>query len=232
MTWSPDEPLFSHSDPRRHLAGYLDGLTAGVSGHAPVPVSIWRLAAAGAAAAAPAGGLTAWLAHRLVATFTRRGGTVVDFDADPALRHAAAAASSCGYLPVTTAGDLARLEASGDVDLITLRWPRPEPVAELALTDLFRACRLVLGRRGHTAVIIDPPTNGPHLEHGRDLVHAATTAGMDYLQRIIAVLSSDEADTPVAPVPAGEGPRASADEVHIRVQVEMLIFVLGGPGAR
>jgi hypothetical protein len=234
MNWSPNDPEIRRHVAPRQLAGSLDGFVEGVAGHWPVPVTIWRAAPAAArveAAADPrAGGLTAWLAHRLVATYTRSGGTIVDFDADPALRQAAAA-SSCGYLPVTAAADLTRLDTSGDVDLITLRWPRPQPVADAALTDVFRACRLVLGRRGHTAVIVEAATDQPPLDHGRDLLPAATAGGMEYLRHIIAVLGPGQPDTAAVLEPANHAGQVQA-RGRIRVSVEMLIFVVGGQGDR
>jgi hypothetical protein len=213
------------------VAAYLNGIVDEVAGDPPVPITVWRAVAADDPNAAAPGRLTPWLARRLVATYSRRGGTVVDLDADPPLRHAATAGGR-GYLPVTRPADLAGLDSSGDVDLITMRWPRPDPVPATAVVDLFHACRLVLGRRGHAAVIVDPPPGTPYLEFGHELVPAAARAGMGYLQHIIAILAPIVGDTITAPTPDSQAYQvATANGIHVKIHLDMLIFVVGGPDA-
>lgn len=210
------------------MEAYLDGIVDEVAGDPPVPITVWRAVAADDPHSAAPGRLTPWLARRLVSTYSRRGGTVVDLDADPPLRHAATA-SSRGYLPVTRPADLARLDHSGDVDLVTMRWPRPDPVPATAVVDLFHACRLVLGRRGHAAVIVDPPPGTPYLQFGHELVPAAARAGMGYLQHIIAVLAPIVGEALTAPAPDSQGYQvAAANGIHTKIHLDMLIFVVGG----
>jgi hypothetical protein len=162
----------------------------------------------------------------LVATYSRPGRTVVDFDHDPPLRHAATAGGRT-YLPLATSGDLADLDTTTPVDLITLRWPRPAAANRRAVADLFRACRLVLGPQGHTAVIIQPPHDLPYVEHTHDLVPAAHAAGMGYLQHIIAVLTPIAGDRILPPTARHTSqPRPRPSDPHTRVHLDLLIFVV------
>ena len=198
-----------------------------IAGDPPVPITVWRPVAAGGSTAvgdAPAAGLTSWLARRLVATYSRPGRTVVDFDNDPPLRHAATAGGRT-YLPLAAPGDMAHLDTTTPIDLITLRWPRPVATTTGAVAELFRACRLVLGPQGHTAVIIQPPQGVPYAEHTHDLVPAAHASGMGYLQHIIAVLTpivGDQLMPPGSGVPA----RPEPPMLHTKVHLDMLIFVV------
>jgi hypothetical protein len=231
----PCDPYRSgHSRGDLPLPGWaeLDELVDGdvVAGDPPVPITVWRPVAVNNSddfGDAPPAGLTSWLARRLVATYSRPGHMVVDFDNDPPLRHAATAGGRI-YLPLSTSGDLADLGTTTPVDLITLRWPRPAAATTSATTtaaDLFRACRLVLGRQGHTAVIIAPSRGVPYVEHTHDLVPAARASGMGYLQHIIAVLTPIVGERLLPPgsgVPAGTEPPM----LHTRVHLDMLIFVV------
>jgi hypothetical protein len=110
-----------------------------------------------------------------------------------------------------------------------MRWPRPDPVPATAVVDLFCACRLALGRRGHAAVIVDPPPGTPYLEFGHELVPAAARAGMGYLQHIIAVLAPIVGEALTAPAPdSQEYQVAAANGIHVKIHLDMLIFVVGG----
>lgn len=92
---SPGWPA-NRRDARRLVPAYLQGIVDDLD-ESPIPITVWRAVAAGDTQPAPGDGLSPWLARRLVATYSRRGGTVVDLDADPPIRHAAAA-SGRGYL--------------------------------------------------------------------------------------------------------------------------------------
>jgi hypothetical protein len=127
---------------------------------------------------------------------------------------------------------MAKLDSSGDVDLITMRWPRPDPVPATAVVDLFHACRLVLGRGGHAAVIVDPSRGTPYLAFGHELVPAAARAGMGYLQYIIAILDPIIGDTITTPTPDSQAYQvAAANRIHVKVHLDALIFVVGAADA-
>jgi hypothetical protein len=220
-------------DPPLSRWAELDEVASGdvIAGDPPVPITVWRPVAPGDSdmiGDAPSAGLTDWLARRLVATYSRPGRTVVDFDNDPPLRHAATAGGRT-YLPLSTSGDLADLDTTTPVDLITLRWPRPVATTTGGVTDLFRACRLVLGQQGHTAVIVQPPQELPYAEHTHDLVPAARASGMGYLQHIIAVLTPIVGDQLVPP-DSGATARTGPPVLHTRVHLDMLIFVVKARG--
>jgi hypothetical protein len=99
-------------------------------------VIVWRITAdtvgdADAAGNSDAGGssLTPRLAHHLVAIYSDVHGTVIDFDADINLRHAAERTGRT-YLAVTDTGSpTASADQPGPASMIMLRWPRPATTA-------------------------------------------------------------------------------------------------------
>ena len=70
------------------LAGDIDA----IAGDPPVPISVWRLAGSDPGGSHdPADGFTPHLAAPLVATFSRRGQTILDLTHDAAIEGAAGA---------------------------------------------------------------------------------------------------------------------------------------------
>ncbi|MFY1620907.1 hypothetical protein [Micromonospora sp. WMMD736] len=146
------------------------------------------------------------LARRIIAVYSRRGTTVVDFDGDPTVRDESIAAGRA-YRSVTHDADLAGLDTVEQVDLVVLRWPRPQPLArprpvDGAVADLFRALRLVISPDGFAVLIVEQRPTQPfptEVVHLAGLVPEAHAGGMDYLQHILAIttpvgLAADSAD--------------------------------------
>ncbi|MEU7922950.1 hypothetical protein [Micromonospora zamorensis] len=174
-----------------------------IVGGSPIWISVWRSGALGEISKSTFRRL---LVRRIIAVYSRRGATVVDFDADPTVRDESIAAGRT-YRPVTHAADLAALDTVEQVDLVVLRWPRPQPLArprpvDAAVAELFRALRLVITPDGFAVLIVEQrpvhpaPTEVVHLA---GLVPEAHAGGMSYLQHVLAVtapvgLTADGAD--------------------------------------
>ncbi|MEU4556513.1 hypothetical protein [Micromonospora violae] len=180
-----------------------------IVGGSPIWISVWRSGALGEISESAFRRL---LARRIIAVYSRRGATVVDFDGDPTMRDECIAAGRA-YRPVTHAAELAGLDTVQQVDLVVLRWPRPQPLArprpvDGAVADLFDALRLVITPDGFAVLIVEQrsaqaaPTEVVRLA---GLVPEARAGGMNYLQHVVAVttpvgLTTDSADAePSAP---------------------------------
>ncbi|MEU8082556.1 hypothetical protein AB0B57_02820 [Micromonospora sp. NPDC049101] len=111
--------------------------------------------------------------RRIIAVYSRRGAAVVDFDGDPTVRNESIAAGRT-YRPVTHAADLAGLDTVEQIDLVVLRWPRPQPPArprpvDGAVADLFRTLRRVITPDGFAVLLVEQrparptPTEVVHL---------------------------------------------------------------------
>ncbi|MGW3855820.1 hypothetical protein [Micromonospora arida] len=174
-----------------------------IVGGSPIWISVWRSGALGKISESTFRRL---LARRIITVYSRRGATVVDFDADPTLRDESIAAGRT-YRPVTHAADLAGLDTVDQVDLVVLRWPRPQPLArprpvDRAVADLFRALRLVITPDGFAVLIVEQRPTQPapaEVVHLAGFVPEAHAGGMNYLQHILAIitpvgLTADSAD--------------------------------------
>ncbi|MDG4838262.1 hypothetical protein O7631_17225 [Micromonospora sp. WMMD967] len=180
-----------------------------IVGGSPIWISVWRSGALGEISESTFRRL---LARRIIAVYSRRGATVVDFDGDPTVGDECIAAGRA-YRPVTHAAGLAGLDTVEQVGLVVLRWPRPQPLArprpvDSVVADLFQALRPVITPDGFAVLIVEQrptqpaPTEVVHLA-GR--VPGAHAGGMNYLQHVLAItspvgLTADNADSePSAP---------------------------------
>ena len=167
-------------------------------------VIVWRITADAAddpdAAAAPDPGdspLTSRLARHLVAIYSDAHGTVIDFDADVNLRHAAETTGR-HYLAVTNPA--AAADQPRPAALIMLRWPRPATTApEDDANSLLSACQQHLADDGSTIIVVTAATAGAdgtsYSEHEQVLLPAAQAAGLRHLHDIIPLDAADGRDT-------------------------------------
>ena len=120
--------------------------------------------------------------HRLVAIYSDVHSTVLDFDADDTLRHAAEAAGR-RHLAFTGRADLARSpEPPRRVTLVVLRWPRPDISSPgQDAPSLFGACERHLADDGSTVVVVTAAAAGlagtSYGEHEQVLLPAGQAAG-------------------------------------------------------
>jgi hypothetical protein len=153
--------------------------------HDKAAVIVWRTTADAAddpdATASPDtddSPLTSRLARHLVAIYSDVHGTVIDFDADVNLRHAAETTGR-DFLAVTNpAGLTASADQPRAAALIMLRWPRPATTAPgQDVNSLLSACRQHLAGDGSTIVVVTAATAGTagpsYSEHERVLLLAA-----------------------------------------------------------
>ncbi|MCI0687024.1 MAG: hypothetical protein L0Y54_07290, partial [Sporichthyaceae bacterium] len=166
-----------------------------VPGDPPVPITVWRVAQSPSDDADPAEtGLSYRLACRLLAHYSLRDQTVADLDDDPRIR---AAAQRLGRRYLGAAELATGTAPAGEVSLVMLRWPRPHR-ASPTVADLFAGCRGLRVGDGCASVAVPAVPTGPpaprYLDHARILVPAARSAGLGYLQHIIAVTAPLEAD--------------------------------------
>jgi len=169
-------------------------------------VIVWHIAADAAddlaAAATPDAGdspLTSRLARHLVAIYSDVHGTVIDFDADANLRHAAETTGR-NYLAVTNpAGPAASAGQPEPAALIMLRWPRPATtVPGHDANSLLSACQQHLADDGSTIVVVTAATAGAvgtsYGEHEQVLLPAAEAAGLRHLHDIVPLDADDGRD--------------------------------------
>jgi hypothetical protein len=168
-----------------------------------VPVVVWRTTDDSDATPAPNPGaspLTPRLAHHLVAIYSEIHATIVDFDADDNLRHAADGAGR-RYLAVTDPSDLAQLtEQSRPAALIVLRWPRPDITSpEQDAHALLQACQRRLADHGSTIIAVTASSAGQpsttYAEYELLLLPAARAAGLRHLHDIVPLTAADGRDT-------------------------------------
>ncbi|WP_229716398.1 hypothetical protein [Mangrovihabitans endophyticus] len=162
-----------------------------VSGDPPVPITVWPVPA-------PNRGETMSNAMgvRLVHNLTHPSDLVVDLTAGPQLARAVIAARRRSHLPVRPSGPAWR-----DATLIVTGWPPDPPTTPAVLLD---RCRAGLLPGGCVAVL---------LPHGEvilpvDVIVAARTAGLAYLQHIVA------ADRPPLP----------GRHLHLDIHTDVLIL--------
>lgn len=180
-----------------------------------VPITVWRLDDRDDAQSASDDRATfaSRLARQLIWTYTRRGDTVVDFDADRRLRDAATVTARV-YLAITNPSQLADLAIAQPVGLIIVRWPRRAATrAATSVVDLFTACRLMMSGETCTIAAVssaDPGQPGTtYDEHLRTLLPAAQAAGLTHVLHIVAVSGRDSGDQFLF-----YATRAEADAVH------------------
>jgi hypothetical protein len=174
------------------------------AGHDKAAVIVWRITADAAddpdtAAPADSGDspLTPRLARHLVAIYSDVHGTVIDFDADIHLRHAAEATGRT-YVTITNATDPGdRLTAKAT--LILLRWPRPDTEGtEPDAHSLLSRCQQHLADDGSTIVIVTaapPGADGTsYRTYEQILLQAAQTAGLSHLHDIVPIDAADGRD--------------------------------------
>lgn len=198
-----------------------------VPGDPPVPITVWRVADADDLYGGnPTDGLTGRTAQLLIGLYTRVGDTVVSLGGDPAIA-GAAGAGGCRYLPVDTPHRLADLDhVAGTVRLVLLRWPpatfRPG-VDVAAAVDLFTACRVLLAADGYTIVAV-PPATAQDVQHLWQMVPAARTAGLGWVEQIVAITTPLNGDQFAVPAtPTDRVLRLSNDwSIH----VDLYVFIL------
>jgi hypothetical protein len=169
-----------------------------------VPVIVWRTTPdePNAASDTDTGDspLTARLAHHLVALYSDVHSTVVDFDADDNLRHAADA-NGRRHLAIASSADLIQLaQQRRPAALIVVRWPRPVTnAAEQDAHALLTACEHNLADDGSVIVAVTAATAGQtgttYAEHERILLAAARAAGLRHLHDIVALTAADGRDS-------------------------------------
>jgi hypothetical protein len=141
--------------------------------------------------------LTSRLARYLVAIYSDVHGTVIDFDADAQLRHAAETTGR-HYRAVTDPHGLTTTpDQSQPATLITLRWPRPAPNAPgHDASSLLSACQQHLAHDGSIIVVVTATGagGGSYSEHEQVLLPAARAAGLRHLYNIVALDADDGRD--------------------------------------
>ncbi|GIJ54990.1 hypothetical protein [Virgisporangium aurantiacum] len=220
-----------------------NGVIDVVPGDPPVPITVWRVADDGD----PYGqhhtdGLTGRTAQLLVGLYTRVGDTIVSLGHDPAVAGAAGAGGR-RYLPVDTTHRLADLDhVSGTVQLIMLPWPPTAPertgttvsgpassgpaMGIEAMVDLFTACRVLLATDGYSIVAV-PPVTAANVHHLWQLVPAARTARLGWVEQIVAItadVDGDQLDVPAAPTDPATLRLADDLVLHI----DLYVFVIRG----
>jgi len=169
-------------------------------------IIVWRISPdpvidAGAARNSDAGDspLTPRLARHLVAIYSDVHTTVVDFDADLHLRHAAEAAGRT-YASITDAAGSGPGELSvGPATLILLRWPRPDTEGPLPdANSLLHRCQQHLTADGSTIVVVTTGQPGAagasYHDYEQVLLPAARNAGLRHLHDIVPISAEDGRD--------------------------------------
>ncbi|HEV8571049.1 MAG TPA: hypothetical protein VGQ92_28820 [Actinoplanes sp.] len=209
------------------------------------PVIVWRITPEAAddpdAAATPDAGdspLTSRLARHLVAIYSDVHGTVIDFDADVNLRHAAQTTGR-HYLTVTNlAGPTAAADQPRPAALIMLRWPRPATTTPgQDATSLLGACQQHLADDGSTIVVVTAATAGAagtsYGEHEQVLLPAAEAAGLRHLHDIVPLDAQDGRDTfTYATTRDTTAPSRDSDPGTPRQITSTTLVIFGRPGRR
>jgi len=187
-----------------------------VPGDPPVPITVWR-------APATTAGMSARLAARLLAAYSRRGDAVHDATGDAEFAHAMTAAGRRPLARTAPGGDPADLAA-----LVLTGWPLPDrgidPVIVLgALRRRLRPGGVLV------ALVANPAPGGQPVEAG-PLVHAAGQARLSYLQHIVAVTAATDGDqiTPTAADGTRSRRRRGGGPAHLRVHTDLLVFTPAG----
>ncbi|GAA1884303.1 hypothetical protein [Asanoa iriomotensis] len=208
--------------------------------HKPAPVIVWRTTSDDTDATGDCGisdsPLTPRLAHLLVAIYSDVHGTIVDLDADDALRDAAETAGR-RYLAVT---DLAELPTSPEspqaTTLIVLRWPRPAADPSQDANNLLSACQQHLATDGSAIVAVTAAATGqpgtPYAEHEQFLLTAAQAAGLHHLHDIVPLPAIDGRDTFTYTTTSGTAPDHHSHADAMRPTTSTTLVIFGHPGRR
>ncbi|MEV4706825.1 hypothetical protein [Actinoplanes sp. NPDC049316] len=208
--------------------------------HNRATVIVWRTASDDTDATEDSGAgdspLTPRLAHHLVAIYSDVHGTIVDLDADDALRHAAETAGR-HYLAVTDLADLPiPPESPQATTLIVLRWPRPSADPGQDADNLLSACQQHLAADGSaivavTAAATDQPGTR-YAEHERILLPAARAAGLRHLHDIVPLPATDGRDTFTYTTTSGTAPDHDNHADAARPTASTTLVIFGHPGRR
>jgi hypothetical protein len=213
--------------------------------HDKAAVIVWRTTADAAddpdATASPDtddSPLTSRLARHLVAIYSDVHGTVIDFDADVNLRHAAETTGR-DFLAVTNpAGLTASADQPRAAALIMLRWPRPPTTAPgQDVNSLLSACRQHLAGDGSTIVVVTAATAGTagpsYSEHERVLLLAAEAAGLRHLHDIVPLDADDGRDAfTYATARDTTASSRDSDSDTLRQISSITLVIFGHPGRR
>jgi hypothetical protein len=168
-----------------------------------VPVIVWRTTPdepdAASGAAPDDSPLTSRLAHHVVAIYSDVHSTVVDFDADDNLRHAADANGRRYFVIASPADMTAHTEQRRPAALIVVRWPRPATQPSEQNADaLLNACQHHIAEDGSVIVAVTAATVGQtgttYADHERMLLLAAGAVGLRRLHDIVALTAADGRD--------------------------------------
>jgi hypothetical protein len=239
---APDPTRPAPTSPPDHVpdAAEVDA----VPGDPPVPITVWRTPTD------DSGGLLGQpLAARLVAAYTRRGDTIIDATAapaqpaaparpasrdpggDPVLAGAAAAAGRAHRTPPRRGRD----EDIGEAALAVCCWPPPragliDPVFTLG------GLRRRLRPGGVLAVVVPAPAPGAGPAQLGPAVRAAASAGLVYLQHVVAMRALADGER-IVPAPSQTGggepdlaPAGGAAHLpaHSPAHTDVLVFTRPG----
>ncbi|GGL12551.1 hypothetical protein [Mangrovihabitans endophyticus] len=212
---------------------------------APVPytgrdratVIIWRTAAdspgdtdagtdagTGDASTSP---LTPRLAHHLVAIYSDVHSTVLDFDADIHLQHAAEATGRTYTTATDTTGPKPLAHPSPAAALILLRWPRPD-TTDVNAGNLLSRCQQHLADDGSTIVVVTATQPGAdttsYHHHEQVLLAAVQTAGLRHLHDIVPIDAADGRDAFTYATGKRTARHASSDDTRHGTATTLMIF--------
>jgi hypothetical protein len=140
--------------------------------------------------------LTPRLARHLVAIYSDVHGTVIDFDADINLQHAAEATGRTYSTITDTTSPGPGTPLPRPATLILLRWPRPDTEgAEPDANSVLSRCQQHLADDGSTIVVVTsakPGADGASYSDSEQvLLPAAQTAGLRHLHDIVPIDAAD-----------------------------------------
>jgi hypothetical protein len=205
------------SDPTNRTDPFDDraGLDAAdldlVPGDPPVPITVWRTPAATA-------GMSARLAARLLAAYSRAGDVVYDATGDPEVARAA----TVGGRRVATRPTGRTGRGAGPDDpaaLVLTGWPLPDRGVDPVI--VLGALRRRLRPGGVLVAVVANPAPGAAPVDAGPLVHAARAARLGYLQHIVAVTAPADGEQLTPPADTGPAPRHGR---HLRVHTDLLVF--------
>jgi hypothetical protein len=208
-----------------------------------VTVIVWRIttdavADADTAVTSDAGDspLTPRLARHLVAIYSDVHGTVIDFDADAKVRHAAETTGR-HYLAVTDpSGATAAAGETRPAELIILSWPRPGTTTGQDATNLLNTCRQHLTRDGSTIVVAAAAAGAAGTRYGeyeQVLLTAAQAAGLRHLHDIVLLHAEDDRDAfTYTTAPTTTAAQGDSDSHTPRPSTRATLAIFGHQGRR
>jgi hypothetical protein len=192
-----------------------------VPGTPPVPITVWRTPSD-----EPGPHLGPRLAARLLAAYTRTGDTIYDTTGDPVLRQTATTTGRHYHTSSTNRRSRSQVQP---VALVVTVWPtHPDPDPDLGLDPVlvYGGLRRRLRPGGILAVVLGTDHSNPPADTA-GLVDLAATAGLSYLQHIVAVHAAATGDqlTPPDHQAASPPPGGAA---HLKVHRDLMIFTRHG----